>query len=221
MRKANLRRRDGNALVAGLDEVGMGCLAGPVTAAVAIFPRNATRIEGVTDSKKLTHKKRMELVPLIFEQATFVGIGWAPPKVVNDYGLSEAWRRACLDALEGAPEVELLQVDGNKEVKGYRGYQETYVKGDALKWRIGAASIVAKVLRDLEMCDLGEFYPGYGWESNAGYGTLVHNNALCRLGPTSYHRDKYLRNLYDNNVGTQGFNEEKWEAWKTVWRSFD
>ena len=120
MRKANLRRRDGNALVAGLDEVGMGCLAGPVTAAVAIFPRNATRIEGVTDSKKLTHKKRMELVPLIFEQATFVGIGWAPPKVVNDYGLSEAWRRACLDALEGAPEVELLQVEDRRAL-GRRG----------------------------------------------------------------------------------------------------
>ena len=161
-------------LVGGLDEVGVGSLAGPSCCAVVVFPKNSTPIKGVTDSKKLSAKKREELAPRIVEEAVFVGVGWASAKVIDEWGLAEAWRRMVLDALEGMPAVEDLWIDGERDIKGYEGRQTTVVRGDALMWIIGAASIVAKVARDRTMRELAESYGGYDWARNMGYGSKAH-----------------------------------------------
>ena len=178
-------------LLAGLDEVGTGSLAGPCTVAVAVFPVDARPIPGVTDSKKLSPAKRKELAPIIVEKAVYVGIGWASSDVINEFGLAEAWRRAALDALEHMPAVQALYVDGIRMVDGYEGTQHTIVRGDSKMWQIGAASIVAKVLRDTEMEDMDQIYSGYGWLKNKGYGTQAHIAALKKIGLSPIHRKKF------------------------------
>lgn len=205
-------------LSAGLDEVGMGCLAGPICAAAVVFPTNATPIPEVTDSKQLTFAKRMRLAPIIMKEAIFFGIGWAQPSVIDTHGVAEAWRRACLDALDGAPEVSLLKIDGNRSLSGYRGDQECYVKGDARFWHIGAASIIAKVARDLEMIGMHEHYPAYLWKSNMGYGSAAHLKALLELGPTWYHRGRYLRKIYLKNRAD--LTSSEWAQWEEQWLDF-
>lgn len=212
MRKESFREAEG--LSAGLDEVGMGCLAGPICVAVVAFPAGTEPMKGVTDSKKLSASKRLKLAPEIIRAASFVGVGWAHPQVINDRGVSEAWRRACLDALEGAPSFTCLNIDGNREIRGYEGRQITFVKGDSLVWQIGAASIVAKVLRDMDMVEMGAHYPQYRWEKNAGYGSADHQKGLILHGPNHYHRGKYLRNLYAKH--SHELNG-RWESWKKRW----
>ena len=182
-------------LVAGLDEVGVGSLAGPSCAAVVVFPKNATPIAGVKDSKKLTAKKREELAPRIVEEAIFVGVGWASAKVIDEWGMAEAWRRMALDALEGMPKVGELWIDGEREVRGYEGKQTTIVRGDSLLWIVGAASIVAKVARDLTMAELSKTY-GFGWERNAGYGSKEHIAQILKRGPSLQHRMTFLKKLF-------------------------
>jgi ribonuclease HII len=189
---SNLRASD---LKAGFDEVGIGALAGPGCCAVVVFPKNQTPIAGVKDSKKLTAKKREELAPRIVEEAVFVGVGWASAKVIDEWGMAEAWRRMALDALEGMPKVGELWIDGEREVRGYEGRQTTVVRGDSLLWVIGAASIVAKVARDLTMTELSESYPEYNFQSNAGYGTKEHIAAIQRVGLCLQHRKTFLRKL--------------------------
>lgn len=187
--------REALALNAGLDEVGMGCLAGPVTVVVAVFPTDMERIPGVGDSKKLTKKKRQDLVPIILEQVQFVGVGWSHPKLIDEVGLAEAWNRACLQALDGMPEVEELVVDGVRVINDYDGPQVHVVKADDTVWQVGAASILAKTIRDVHMVDMAECYKGYGWETNAGYGSKTHLKALKKLGPSSYHRRTFLKKI--------------------------
>ena len=204
---------------AGLDEVGMGCLAGPLCAAAVVFPEGAPRIEGVDDSKKLSFKKRMELAPLIMEKAVFFGIGWAQPSVIDTEGLAEAWRRACLDALEGAPEVGLLRIDGNTELRGFAGEQQSFVKGDSLFWHIGAASIIAKVSRDLEMIGMSRHHPEYRWEKNMGYGSKDHLDALFRFGPTHLHRGSYLLKLFHKY--RDRVDKKRWSKWMAEWQVTD
>lgn len=192
MRKAD--SREAGDLRAGLDEVGMGPVAGPICAAVAVFPENYPKIDGVNDSKKIPKSKIYELAPIIMEKATYVGIGWAHPRVIDDLGKNEAWRRACMDALEEMPKVKHLWVDGIILIGGYEGLQECMPKADAKIWWVGAASIVAKAVRDLEMREMGlHYYPGYGWATNAGYPTSAHMDAIRSRGPTPYHRMRYLK----------------------------
>lgn len=198
-------------LSAGLDEVGLGAMAGPMTVAVAVFPTNMRPIPGVTDSKKLTPARRFELARIIMKEAVFFGTGWASPEVIDALGVAEAWRRACMDALEGAPKLDLLMIDGDRPLDYYHEPQEVIVKGDATVWQIGAASIVAKVVRDLEMTGMSRHYQGYDWASNMGYGSSAHVKALLEKGPTPLHRALYLRNLFgshkDKLAGTN------WESW--------
>ena len=182
---------NGLDLLAGLDECGTGALAGPCTVGVAVFPLNARPIPGVTDSKQLTPAKRRALAPIILEQAVYVGIGWASSATIDSLGLAEAWRRAAMDALELMPQVQNLFIDGIRTVDGYAGKQHTIIKGDAKMWQIGAASIVAKVLRDQEMFDMAKHFPGYGFEQSVGYGTKRHIQALRKLGPCSLHRQTF------------------------------
>lgn len=203
---------------AGLDEVGMGCLAGPICAAVVVFPADAKPIPGVDDSKKLSFSKRMKLAPIIMREASFFGIGWAHPSVIDEMGVAEAWRRACLDALERAPSFDLLKIDGNRRLEGFVGEQESYVKGDARFWHIGAASIVAKVARDIEMMGMHEHYPKYMWKKNMGYGSKDHLFALTQHGPTWYHRGRFLRKVYRKYQDYLVI--EKWKKWEEQWLNF-
>lgn len=203
-------------MAAGLDEVGMGCWAGPICVAVVAFPAGAEPIEGVRDSKKLSFSQRLDLAPVIMEEASFFGVGFTHPRVIDDQGLSEAWRLACLRALNGAPQFSCLHIDGNRAIQGYHGRQITYVKGDATVWQIGAASIVAKVIRDIDMMEMGSHYPQYQWGCNMGYGTSSHQKGLALHGPTHYHRGKYLRNFYVK-LASSGETNGKWGSWESRW----
>ena len=187
--------REATALSAGLDEVGMGTLAGPLTIVVAAFPVGMTPIPGVGDSKKVSKKRRQVLAPIIFDHAAYVGIGWAHPRVIDSLGLAEAWQRAAFDALRNMPPAELLVVDGTRSVQNYRDPQDVVIKADQSVWQVGAASILAKVIRDLHMVDMASCYRGYDWESNAGYGAPKHIAGLHRLGPSSYHRHSFLKKI--------------------------
>lgn len=187
--------REATDLKAGLDEVGMDPVAGPITAAVVVFPNKYPRIPGVGDSKKLSKNKIYCLAPEIMRKATYVGIGWAHPNVIDSVGKQEAWRRACLDALEGMPAVGHLWVDGVISIRGYRGHQDCMAKADDKIWWVGAASIVAKAVRDHDMMEMSRHYPGYGWVTNAGYPTAEHMNAILRKGTTPYHRMRFLKKL--------------------------
>jgi ribonuclease HII len=214
MQRENSKKSLGG-LNAGLDECGMGAFAGPLTVCVAAFPPGPCPLNGIDDSKKLTFKKRMELAPLIMEKAAFFNLGWAHPSVIDKEGLSEAWRRASLDALEGLPSGSILYVDGVNSVKGYGGVQETLVGGDALVWQISAASIVAKAARDLEMIGMGKHYPAYGWGKNMGYGSQAHLDALLKLGPSGYHRGRYLVKLFKKYQNKMSVTT--WGKWMESW----
>lgn len=184
------------SLSAGLDEVGMGSLAGPLTVAVVAFKQEAPPIEGLRDSKKLSKKKREKLLPLIIAEASFVGVGWASAQLINDQGINAAWQAACKDALRTSSFKDLF-VDGVRPVKGYSGAQTTVIQGDDSIWQIAAASIVAKVSRDMEMEWLGQDFPAYQWEKNAGYGTEQHINAVKQQGPCYLHRKRYLKKILE------------------------
>jgi ribonuclease HII len=180
-------------LDAGLDEVGRGPVAGPICIAVVAFHKGV-QLQGVNDSKQLTARRREELIPPILESAAFVGIGWASPRYIDEKGIAAAWQYAANMALQHAPISNmLLTVDGRDRVDNYEGKQRSVVKADGSHYPTSAASIVAKVSRDLDMLQMSERYQGYGWERNSGYGTKEHREAILELGVTPYHRRSFLR----------------------------
>jgi len=183
-------------MTAGLDEVGRGSWAGPLCICVAAFAPKTPRVDGVKDSKKLSARKREELVEPILKSAYFVGFGWASPGYIDEHGLTAAWHAAALDALEHAPKDIHLIVDGRDEVKGYDGMQSAMEKADDLYYPVSAASILAKVARDMDMVRMDQHYSGYFWNQNSGYGTKQHKEALFTLGPTPYHRMSFLKKVY-------------------------
>lgn len=185
-----------NGLVVGLDEVGMGPLAGPIVVVAAAF-RGAMpeSLKGLTDSKKLSKAKRERLAPLVVEACEAFGVGWATAHEIDVGGKGVCWQFASKTALEAIPGDYLLLVDGVVEVKRHRGPQQTVVKGDQLHWQISAASVLAKIIRDAEMAYLGESYPEYGWAKNSGYGTESHRAVILEKGYTPHHRRTFLRKL--------------------------
>ena len=180
-----------NLLVAGLDEAGRGCLAGPVAAAAVVFPANhdAASLGELNDSKKLSPEKRAALVPVIYREALAVGVGWCSALEIDETNVLraalEAMRRAVLD-LALAPGA--LLVDGNQPLPHPPAPQETIVKGDGRSLSIAAASVVAKVLRDRHMQALALRYPAYGFDGHKGYPTAAHYDALAAHGPSDEHR---------------------------------
>lgn len=177
-------------LVAGVDEVGRGPLAGPVvTAAVILDPDNP--IAGLADSKKLTEKRREMLVPLIKEHALAWAMGRAEPDEIDELNILQAsllaMKRA-VEALSVAPEHVL--VDGIHAPK-LNCPITTIIKGDQSEPAIAAASILAKVARDQEMVALENVYPGYGFAKHKGYPTKQHQQALLTLGVTDIHRRSF------------------------------
>ena len=175
--------------IAGVDEVGRGPLAGPVVAAAVIMPKGFY-IEGITDSKKLSEKKRNEFDKLILENAISVGISFMSEKVIDEINIYEASRKAMIDAISKLnPIPEIVLVDAmplDIEVK-----TESIIKGDEKSFMIACASIVAKQTRDRFMDELALKYPEYGFERHKGYPTKYHKEALKKYGVLDIHRKTY------------------------------
>jgi ribonuclease HII len=182
-------------LIAGLDEVGMGSLAGPLVVCVAAFHKDKVRMAGVRDSKTVSSTSRKRLIQEIVANAAFIGLGYASSDFINLKGLSSAWQLAADMALEGAPKFIELIVDGTRSVDHYAGPQTVRPKADITHWQVSAASIVAKVIRDSHMTSLTKYYPHYAFDRNAGYGTKEHIAAIQKYGPTLIHRKLFLRKI--------------------------
>lgn len=199
----------GYQLVAGIDEVGRGCWAGPVVAAAVILPPRV-RLAGVNDSKLLTPLRRRQLDGLIRRRASAVGLGWVDATELDDHGLTWAVRQSGLRALSDLHHpYDAVLLDGNHNYLKEFCPCQAIIKGDSLSLSIAAASIVAKVARDDFMCDQHKLYPEFDFEANKGYGTPRHAAALA-AGPTPLHRrsfkpvalaaagfSEYLRAYYD------------------------
>ncbi len=177
----------GVSVIAGVDEVGRGPLAGPVVAAAVVL-REGVQIDGATDSKQLEAEDRQRLSDLIFQQAAAVSLGAASVREIDHYNILGATTRAMRRALAGLPQPpDHVVVDG-LPVKRLGWSHEALVGGDALVHSIACASIVAKVCRDRLMQSLANRYPGYDWHTNVGYGTQAHRDAIARIGLTPHHR---------------------------------
>lgn len=182
-------------VICGVDEAGRGPLAGPVCAAAVILPRDH-QIPGLTDSKKLSDKRRRELFPLIQEQAIAYGIGWASEQEIDEINILQATFLAMNRALaQLGTQADLALVDGNRN-PGFPIPVKTVVKGDSLSANIAAASVLAKVSRDDAMLELAKEYPQYGFEVHKGYGTKAHYAALTEFGPSPIHRKTFLKKFY-------------------------
>jgi ribonuclease HII len=188
--------------VAGIDEVGRGCLSGPVVAAAVVLPQGWS-LAGLADSKAVPEGRRRALDTLVREACAF-GIGSASVEEIERLNILRATflaMRRALAALPARP-VHVL-VDGNRLPPGLGVPATCVVGGDATVPAISAASIVAKVHRDALMAELAAANPGYGWEANAGYGTPAHLDAIRRLGPTEHHRATF-RGVREWLVPAQG-----------------
>ena len=185
----------GVKVICGVDEAGRGPLAGPVCAAAVILPKGL-ELPGLTDSKKLTDKKRRELFPLIQEHAVAYGIGLATEQEIDEINILQATFLAMQRALNQlAVKPDLALIDGNRE-KNFGVPVKTVVKGDSLSANIAAASILAKVTRANLLVEMAETYPQYGFEIHKGYGTKAHYAALREYGPCSIHRMTFLKKFY-------------------------
>lgn len=192
-RRPSLKREavlwcEGRSIVAGIDEVGRGPLAGPVVAAAVVFPMGAKPIRGLDDSKVLTALQRVKFATKIRERAFAVSVGAASVREIDRLNI----RRASILAMERALR-RLGFVPAHVLVDGLPCPElgcehEAIIDGDARCHSIAAASVIAKVLRDLLMDRLAARHPGYCWDTNKGYATPDHLDAIQRLGPTRHHR---------------------------------
>ena len=185
----------GKKLIAGIDEVGRGPLAGPVCVACCIMPLNDEDIiQGVNDSKKLSEKKREELFDKIVEKAISYKIEWLDEKAIDEYNILNATKmcmKKSIEEIEIKPEIVLIdavKIDTSVEIV-------PIIKGDAKSYSIACASILAKVSRDRLMVEMDEKYPEYGFASNKGYGSKMHIDALKKIGPCPIHRKSFIKNF--------------------------
>lgn len=176
-------------LIAGIDEVGRGPLAGPVVTACVAIPQNRL-VPGVDDSKKLSEKKRESLYQPLLDAAVYAETCFLSPEIIDEINILNATRRAmetCAAEFTGG----LFLVDAMEGLK-LPGKIQSLIHGDAISYMIGAASIVAKVARDRYMVDLDRKYPMYGFARNKGYGTVEHIAALKKYGPCPEHRRSFI-----------------------------
>ncbi len=194
----------GYARVGGVDEVGLGPLAGPVVAAVVVVTSGAERLP-VRDSKRLSAKQREALEPAIRESAADVALGVVDVAEVDELGVHNAGVEAMRRAVAGlTPPADYLLLDA-RTVPGTDIPQSAFVKADATVYSVAAASIVAKVHRDGIMGRLDREFPGYGLGAHMGYGTSAHLEALRRLGPSPIHRRSFapVRDLCSTGQGEE------------------
>lgn len=176
---------------AGLDEVGRGCLAGPVVAAVVILPKNYVN-EMLNDSKKMTAAKRLKVEIDIKEKALAYAIAEVSPQKIDEINILKASFLAMHYAMDKLDvEAELLLVDGNRFVQYKDKKHLCIIKGDGKYLSIAAASVLAKNYRDKLMEDLAKEHPHYAWEKNAGYPTKVHRAGIKEHGITDWHRKTF------------------------------
>ncbi len=192
----------GYSLIAGVDEVGRGPLAGPVVAAACIFDRDVD-IVGIDDSKKLSEKKREQLFDEIKDKALAYGIGEASCEVIDEINILEATKLAMRKAIEeadlmlaskGRDKIQIVIFDAIK-INDLEKEQMSVIKGDQTYFSVAAASILAKVTRDNLMKEYDKVYPEYGFASNKGYGTKAHYEGIKKAGITEIHRKSFLKNL--------------------------
>ena len=194
----NIEISKGSTLIAGVDEVGRGPLAGPVVCAAVIMPLDNI-IEGVDDSKKLSEKKREKLYDEILNVALAYSIEWVYEDEIDRINILNATKKCMARAINGLkikPDVCLVdaidKLDTNVKLT-------PIIHGDALSYNIGAASILAKVARDRFMVEQDKIYPEYGFARNKGYGTKVHMDALRGKGPCKIHRRSFIKFLDKEN----------------------
>ncbi|WP_108783926.1 ribonuclease HII [Wolbachia endosymbiont of Bemisia tabaci] len=179
-----------SGIIAGVDEVGRGPLAGPVISAAVIFTDRDTVIDGINDSKKLTPKCRQVLYEKITSVAKF-GIGMASVEEIDSYNILQATKLSMKRALVNLDlELDYVLVDGNQPLE-VKWQTKSIVNGDSLSISIAAASIVAKVTRDRLMEELHNKHPQYNWYKNKGYGTKEHLSAIGLHGITKHHRKNF------------------------------
>ena len=192
----------GYSLIAGVDEVGRGPLAGPVVAAACIFDRDVD-IVGIDDSKKLSEKKREQLFDEIKDKALAYGIGEASCEVIDEINILEATKLAMRKAIEeadlmlaskGRDKIQIVIFDAIK-INDLKKEQMSVIKGDQTYFSVAAASILAKVTRDNLMKEYDKAYPEYGFASNKGYGTKAHYEGIKKAGIIEIHRKSFLKNL--------------------------
>jgi len=179
--------------VAGIDEAGRGPLAGPVVAAVAVIDRSAAKrrlLKLINDSKQLVVEDREAAYEaMVASGLVKYAVAEATVVEIDRFNILQATFMAMRRALEAlAEQPDIVLIDGNQVPPRLGCKAETIVGGDARSYSIAAASIFAKVTRDRYMAKLAETYPGYGWETNRGYGSEEHREAITRLGPTPHHR---------------------------------
>lgn len=176
-------------LIAGVDEVGRGPLAGPVVAAAVILPK-ACKIPGLNDSKKIPKSKHKEIYEAVLQNAIAIGIGIKDNQVIDQVNIYEATKLAMMEAIgQLEPQPQHLLIDAMRLDLPIP--QTSIIKGDANSLSIAAASIVAKVTRDQMMGEFDREYPGYDFAQNAGYGTAKHLAGLDKLGVTPIHRRSF------------------------------
>lgn len=180
--------------IAGMDEVGRGCLAGPVVAAAVVLPENFYH-PGIKDSKKLSPKKRGEMLLIIKQNALSIGIGVVCNSTIDKINILNATKEAMhkalshLNATYGKLIIDAVKLNNmNVDYIHPNGADSDFIQ-------VSAASIVAKVYRDSLMAYLSNLYPLYGWEKNMGYGTKIHTEAIKKYGATELHRKSFLKNF--------------------------
>ena len=181
--------RQGGLVVAGMDEVGRGPLAGNVVTACVVMPEDPV-IPWIDDSKKLSESRREKVFEEIMKHALYVGVGEISPEEIDRINILEATKNAMRKAASEVP-ADIFLVDAVTKL-GLKGKEIPIIKGDATSYSIAAASIVAKVIRDRQMIELDKLYPEYGFARNKGYGTKEHIDALKRIGPCPVHRRSFI-----------------------------
>lgn len=177
--------------LAGIDEVGRGCLAGPVVAACVLIEKGHVPIEGINDSKKISATKREELAKKIKNSSVAFCISAVENTVIDQINIRQATLKAMRESFDGVDKqhkIDEVFVDGEELLISEGRHCKKVVKGDSLSYVIASASIVAKVWRDQLMLKLHQKYPLYGFDQNKGYGTKLHREALCKYGGTPCHR---------------------------------
>ncbi len=210
MREERKLYRQGFTLIAGVDEVGVGPLAGPVMAAAVILHKSQCFF-GMNDSKKLSRKKREHLAAVILQKAVAVSVGSCTPEEIDRLNILQASKEAMRRAVQGlcvAPEALLVDA---RHIPGVELPQRALIHGDAISHSIAAASIVAKVHRDRLMSDYDTRFPEYGFAKHSGYGTAFHMRALKEYGPCAIHRHSFapvraLVRCRALSSGLSGFN---------------
>ncbi|MDR0944514.1 MAG: ribonuclease HII [Ruminococcus sp.] len=189
-----LRNKDGITVICGVDEAGRGPLAGDVYAAAVVL--RGSPIEGINDSKKLSHKKREMLYQRIIESTSSVSVGIATVSEIEEINILNAAMLAMKRAIEGLNcDCEIVYIDGNRIPSGIGKRIDCIIKGDTLSASIAAASIVAKAERDRYMMKMDEIYPEYGFAAHKGYGTRAHYEKIVEYGLSPIHRRTFLKSF--------------------------